>query len=88
MTTTTMNRTEALDALDDLRETLVHSDTCELPGSKCDACDADHLIARVIAGLWDGYPLDDVRRTAHHVGYGLPYEIDQRVRRIVQITTD
>lgn len=81
---TTRTRQEATDALDDLRESLIHSATCEMPGNaKCDACDTSYQIGRVIRDLDEGTPLEDVVHTARHYGMAMDYDVDRQVRVIV-----
>jgi hypothetical protein len=83
MTTATLTRAEGLNVLDDLRETLIHSATCEQPGAQCPACDADHLIARVTRDLYDSYPLADAVQTAALIALDLPYALGRDVKAIV-----
>ena len=84
--TTTRTRTEAMDALDDLRDALDHSATCELPGQhpKCPACDESFYIGRVIRDLHDGDDLANVIVTAKHIGESLSYNLDRQVHAIVR----
>jgi hypothetical protein len=82
--TATRTRSQAADALDDLRDSLVHSATCEMPGdAKCDACDTAYQIGRVIRDLDEGDALEDVVHTARHYGMAMDYDVDRQVRRIV-----
>lgn len=88
--TATRTRQQATDALDDLRETLVHSATCEDAGPHpvCETCELDHYISRVVRDLADGYPLAEVILTAKHIGQSLPYDLDRQVHHIVRTVAE